>query len=177
MSSAKLAAASRVCAACVLVSGLLSTGHASIRPADPGEYSNQNITCEFPVKLTHDCSMWQGATRPIAFGNHRMSLAAGSDGRTILLSRVRPGPDHNGFRFRAKPVGRTRILQSMRAIQCIGDALEHEGIRLQRLQPVHRGHRVEGYFLEFSDNAYDYLKQFTVLESEHWLPDHDRKRR
>lgn len=167
----KSAAASRLYAACILMSGLVSTGHTSVRTFSPAEYSTQKITCEFPVKLTHDCSMWQGATRPIAFGNHRMSLAAGSNGRTILLSRVRPGPDHNGFRFRAKPRGRAHEIRSMRAVQCIGDALEHEGIRLQRMQPVHRGRRLEGYFLEFSDNAYDYLKQFTVLESEHWLPD------
>lgn len=142
----------------------------------PALYSSQKITCEFPVKLTRDCSMWQGATRPIAFGSHRMSLAADSDGRTILLSRVRPGPDHNGFRFRAKPRGKAHEIRSMRAIQCIGDALEHEGIRLQRMQPVHRGRKLEGYVLRFSDNAYDYLKQFTVLESEHWLPAHHKGR-
>jgi hypothetical protein len=48
--------------------------------------------------------------------------------------------------------------------------LEHEGIRLERMQTVRRGQKVVGYLLEFSDNAYDFLKQFTVLESEHWLP-------
>lgn len=170
------AAACRLHIVCALLLGLLSAGHASVRTFSPAEYSNQKITCEFPVKLTHDCSMWQGATRPIAFGDHRMSLAAGRDGRTILLSRVRPGPDHNGFRFRARPKGRAHEIRSMRAIRCIGDALEHEGIRLQRMQPVHRGRRLEGYFLEFSDNAYDYLKQFTVLESEHWLPDRPSNR-
>lgn len=171
MPNMKFAPARRLYPICVLAIGLVSTGHAAVSTSDPAVYSSQKITCEFPVKLTHDCSMWQGATRPIAFGSHRMSLAAGSDGRTILLSRVRPGPDHNGFRFRAKPRGKAHEIRSMRAIQCIGDALEHEGIRLQRLQPVHRGKKLEGYFLQFSDNAYDYLKQFTVLESEHWLPD------
>jgi hypothetical protein len=100
-----------------------------------------------------------------------MSLAAGSDGRTILLSRVRPGPDHNGYRFRAGPRGQIHRRRSLQAIQCIGDALKDEGIRLQRVEAVRRGQRTEAYFLEFSGNAYELLKQFTVLESEHWLPD------
>lgn len=147
-----------------------------MRVPTPAAYSSHRVTCEFPIKLTHDCSIWKGATRPIAFGDYRMTLAAGSDGKTILLSRVRPGPDHNGYRFRPGPKGKSAEKRSMRAIQCLGAALKHEGIRLERLQTVHRGRRVEAYFLEFSDNAYDYLKQFTVLESEHWLPKQNKGR-
>lgn len=147
-----------------------------MRVFSPAEYSSQRVTCEFPIKLTHDCSIWQGATRPIAFGDYRMTLAAGSNGKTILLSHLRRGPDHNGFRFRPRLKGKAKERRSIQAIQCIGAALEHEGIRLERLQTVRHGRRIAGYFLEFSDNAYDYLKQFTVLESEHWLPDHSKGR-
>lgn len=170
MPSVNSATLSRLLSGCILLTGLISNGHASVRVSRPAEYGSQRITCEFPVRLTHDCSVWQGATRPIAFGDYRMTLAAGSDGKTILLSRVRLGPDHNGYRFRPGPTSRLGQGQSLRAIQCIGAVLEHEGIRLERMQPVRRGRRVAGYFLEFSANAYDYLKQFTVLESEHWLP-------
>ena len=40
------------------------------------------------------------------------------------------------------------------------------------MRTMRRGRRVAGYFLEFSGNAYEFLKQFTVLESEYWLPGH-----
>ena len=155
---------------CMLVLGLAATGHTAVRPYSPDQYESRAISCEYPVRLTHDCSMWQGATRPIAFGSHRMSLAAGGDGRIIMLSQVRPGPDHNGYRFRRGPRDRHHENRSLQAIQCIGNTLEQEGIRLERIQTVRRGRRTQAYFLEFSGNAYDILKQFTVLESEHWLP-------
>jgi hypothetical protein len=136
----------------------------------PAELSHLKVTCEIPVRLTHDCSIWHGATRPIAFGAFRMTLAADRDGTTILLTQLRPRPDHNGSRFQ-RPSGRQAHLSRARAaIDEIGAALEDRGIRLQRVQPVRHGRGVAGYFLEFSDNAYDYLRQFTVLESEHWLP-------
>ena len=157
-------------ACCVLLAGLAAAAQASVRAYGPGEYTSHRITCDHPIKLTHDCSVWNGATRPIAFGAYRMTLAAGSDGKTILLSQIRPGPDHNGYRFRPGPTSRSSGKRTLRVIDCLRDALAQEGIRLERLQTVRKGHRVAAYYLEFSANAYDYLKQFTVLESEHWLP-------
>ena len=154
-----------------LLLGLLTTsGHSSVQPFDPIGHSGGRITCEFPFKFTHDCSPWHGATRPIAIGGFRMTLAADSEGRTILLSRVRQGPDHNGYRFRPHPSSRPGRQRSLRAVQCLSNALEQEGIRLERMQTVQRARKAVGYILEFSDNAYDFLRQFTVLESEHWLP-------
>ena len=111
--------------------------------------------------------MWRGATRPIAFGQYRMRVAASNGGRTVLMARLRPGPDHNRRAFHPSVSIRNA---GASAIRLIGSALEDQGIRLQRLQPVRRGQRIDGWFLEFSGNAYDYLKQFTVLESEYWLP-------
>ena len=67
-------------------------------------------------------------------------------------------------------------MRAIEAIDKIGMALGEQGIRLERVRPVHRGRRVTGYFLEFSANAYEYLRQFTVLESEHWLPKRRRAR-
>jgi hypothetical protein len=158
-------AALRLYATSILTIGTATAVDASIRPTSTADYSSRRVTCELPVKLTHDCSIWRGATRPIAFADYRMTLAADSAGRTILLSRLRPGPSHNGTAFRPRPGGR-----SEQAIRLIGSALENRGIRLQSMRPVQRDGRVQGYFLQFSDNAYDYLKQFTVLESEYWLP-------
>ena len=146
------------------------TAQASAQSHIPAGYSKDTFTCEYPFKLTRDCSVWQGPTRPIAIAGFRMSLAADSEGRTIMLSRMRQGPDHNGYRFRPHPASRTGKQRSLRAVECIGNVLEHEGIRLERMQTVRRGQKVIGYLLEFSENAYDFLKQFTVLESEHWLP-------
>jgi len=160
----------RTCLTGMLTFGLISTGHTSVRPYDFNQYESRAISCDYPVRLTHDCSSWRGATRPIAFGNHRMTLAAGEDGRTIMLSQVRPGPDHNGYRFRPGPRDRLHERRSLRAIRCIGNTLEHEGIRLERIHTVRHGRHTQAYLLEFSGNAYDILKQFTVLESEHWLP-------
>ena len=146
------------------------TAQASVRSHIPAGYGKDKFTCEYPFKLTRDCSVWQGPTRPIAIAGFRMSLAADSKGRAILLSQMRQGPDHNGYRFRPHPASRKGKQRSLRAVECIGNVLEHEGIRLERMQKVRRGQKVVGYLLEFSDNAYDFLKQFTVLESEHWLP-------
>ncbi len=154
-----------------LLLGLLSTGaYSSVHPYDPVGHGGHRVNCEFPFRFTHDCSPWQGATRPIAIGGFRMTLAADSKGQTILLSRVRQGPDHNGYRFRPHPSSKPGRKRSLRAVQCLSNVLEQAGIRLERMQAVQRGQRAVGYILEFSDNAYDFLKQFTVLESEHWLP-------
>ena len=135
-------------------------------PASP-TFVRGNITCERPVKLAYDCSIWRGATRPIAFGQYRMHVAAGNDGRTILVARLRPRPDHNRQAFQPSVSMRSA---GASAIRLIGSALEDQGIRLERLQPLTRGQHIDGWYLEFSGNAYDYLKQFTVLESEYWLP-------
>lgn len=176
MPIAKPAAPHRLCAACILLLGLSSGGQASLRAASPVDSAARTINCEFPVRLTRDCSAWQGATRPIAIGDYRMSLAADSQGRTVFVTRLRPGPDHNGSEFRRTPDRRWPQHSSSDAIRLIGAALEGHGIRLERSQPLRRGRRIHGYLLEFSDNAYDVLKAFTVLESEHWLPRQSRVR-
>lgn len=170
MSQLKPSTTGRYLLAICLLCALLPTSQASVRVLGPGAYSGDAMTCEAPVRLVHDCSVWRGATLPIAFGGFRMTLAADSDGRTILVSRVRRGPDHNGSRFRRMAGSKARLLHAAQAIDLIGAALQDRGIRLQRVQPLGHGRRVTGFFLEFSDNAYDYLRQFTVLESEHWLP-------
>jgi hypothetical protein len=157
----------RICATAIVMTLLGPPSVlASVQNLNPADYASHRVTCESPVRLTHDCSIWQGATRPIAFADYRMTLAAGSNGRTILISQLRHRPDHNGNAFRRQP----RRQAALEALRHIGSALEDQGIRLERMQAVRRGRRVAGYFLEFSDNAYDYLKKFTVLESEYWLP-------
>ncbi|MDJ0741254.1 MAG: hypothetical protein QNJ91_16175 [Gammaproteobacteria bacterium] len=154
----------------LLGTALLASPAATFAYAEPIAtpiFNAQRITCEAPVRLAHDCSIWSGATRPIAFGQYRMRLAAGDDGRTILVSQLRPGPDHNGQAFLepwSSPTTGTR------ALRLLGSALEDQGIRLQRLQALRQGRRIKAWVLEFSGNAYDYLKRFTVLESEYWLP-------
>ena len=161
---------SRIYVPALLLALAAPWAHASVQKHIPAAYSKDKVSCEYPFKLTRDCSVWQGPTRPIAIAGFRMSLAADREGHTILLSRMRQGPDHNGYRFRPHPASRTGKRRSLRAVECIGHVLEHEGIRLERVRTVRRGQKVIGYLLEFSDNAYDFLKQFTVLESEHWLP-------
>jgi len=164
----------RLYAASILLLGLTASSQASIR-ATSGAASH-TISCEFPVRLTRDCSIWQGATRPIAIGDYRMTLAADRRGRTVLVSRLRPGPDHNGAEFRRTPDRRWPQHSSRDALRLIGAALQDHGIRLERSQALRQGQRIQAYLLEFSDNAYEVLKQFTVLESEHWLPRRSRVR-
>lgn len=169
MPIATLRAVIRLYAASIVLLGLASTAQATVTASDPAQFSIRTITCEFPVRLTHDCSIWRGATRSVAFGDYRMTLAADSAGRTVLISQLRVAPSHNGPDFVAT-LGSSRKHSSADAIRRLETALADHGIRLERMQPVRRGRRVDGYFLEFSDNAYDFLKQFTVLESEQWLP-------
>ena len=146
---------------------LATNADAAVRPLSSDDYWLHHITCEQPFRLVQDCSIWHGATREIAFGEFHMNLAAAEDGRTLLLAGIRFAPDHNGAHFRAK--GKDRGERALRVIDEIDAELAQHGIRLQRLQPVRRGQRIAGYFLEFSDNAYAILKRFTVLESRHWL--------
>lgn len=161
------------CAAGVF-SALLAATDALAVPQRPGlmDYAGHRVTCQHPVRLTRDCSIWQGATRPIAFGDYRMTLAADDAGSTLLISQLRPGPDHNGHAFRG-PSARHGAAD---AIRRIGATLADNGIQLERMRTMRRGRRVAGYFLEFSGNAYEFLKQFTVLESEYWLPGRGRGR-
>lgn len=163
-------AACRLYAASILCLVLAPAGQASLRASGPAHLAADAISCEYPVRLTRDCSIWQGATRPIAIGDYRMSLAADRAGRTVLVTRLRPGPSHNGNEFRRGPDRRWLHHSSEEAIRLIGEALEDRGICLERAEPVRRGRRIQAYLLEFSDDAYEVLTQYTVLESEHWLP-------
>lgn len=151
---------------CALVLALPQTAAALVQAKPADAFHLRSLTCEAPVKLAHDCSIWQGATRPIAFGSYRMLLAADDAGSTILVSRIRLCPDHNDGAFVADDARSANAI-----IQELGDALEDRGIRLQRMQPVRDGRKIAAWFLEFSGDAYAYLKQRTVLESEYWLPD------
>lgn len=143
-------------------------GRAAIRPTQPGDLSHHRMTCEFPVRLTRDCSAWHGATRPIAVGEHRMTIAGDSGGRTLLVSRIRPAPDHNGHRFGTPSAQRHR--HATQAIEALRDLLDPHGVEIQRVSPITEEGRVVAYIVELSCSAYDYLKRFTVLEHEHWLP-------
>lgn len=154
----------------LLVVGLAAApaAQALIDAAAPGKLDMRRVTCEYPVRLTRDCSIWHGATRPIALGELRMSIAASRDGSVIYIDQVRQGPSHNGPGF-GRPLG-SRVKGRMgQIIHELEQTLSCHGISLQRLRPVTRGRKVHGYFVEFSDNAYELLMQYTVLESEHWL--------
>lgn len=158
---------------CLLLGSLLTAGispaPAQVRTLGPGTLANHAVTCERPVRLVHDCSVWQGALRPIALGDFRMTLAADREGTTLLLSRLRPRPDHNHNQFRTRS-GRDDPPLADQALERIAEALRARGVEVLRVQPVRSGRRVAAWFVECSDNAYEYLRQFTVLESEHWLP-------
>ncbi len=45
------------------------SSQATIRSVNADDYANRHVTCHHPVRLTRDCSIWQGPTRPIAFGD------------------------------------------------------------------------------------------------------------
>lgn len=147
----------------LLAAGLAGASHAIVQPAAATQYAARAITCEAPVRLTQDCSAWHGAARAVAFDRFRMALAADADGRTILVSRVHLRPNHNGAAFQARSLHHASVrMQS--AIDALQTALRHRGICLERVQAVRRGGRIDGYFLSFSADAYEYLKQFTVLD-------------
>lgn len=162
--------------ACTLTVGCLLTLLAGLTPplalaavevVAADRFGNHRMTCQAPVRLTQDCSIRQGPTRPIAVADYRMSIAADTDGRTILISQVRAGPDHNGRLF---ATGRDRHTVAIAAIRTLRRLLRAEGICLERWQKITRADQIEGYLLTFSDAAYPVLRQRTVLESEHWLP-------
>lgn len=153
---------------CVVAPVFAGKAHAAVQALATDELWLHRITCEQPYRLTQDCSIWHGAVREIAFGGYHMNLAAGPDGRTLLLAGIRHAPDHNGSAFRKR--GKDRGELALKVIDRIDAALAGHGIRLERLDPVRHGRRVAAYFLEFSDDAYAVLKQYTVLASHHWLP-------
>lgn len=152
----------------LLCTGLSTTASAAARALATDDYWLHRITCDYPFRLTRDCSIWHGATREIAFGDYRLNLAAAEDGRTLLVAGIRFAPDHNGTAFRDQRQDRGE--RALALIDQLDATLSQHGVRLERLLPVRRGRRIAGYFLAFSDDAYAILKDFTVLESHHWLP-------
>lgn len=152
------------------LAALPCVGLAALQTSNPWDYSSHRVSCDFPVRLSQDCSIWQGATRPIAIGDYRMSLAGGADGRTVLVTRLRARPMHN---LGALPDAALEVPRQPSVLEIadhIDQTLQAHGIRLENLQPVRRGGHIEGLYLVFSANAYDVLKRYTVLESEHWMP-------
>ncbi|MCB1723598.1 MAG: hypothetical protein KDJ39_07875 [Gammaproteobacteria bacterium] len=156
---------SAILLAALLVGIAPSHALANMQPVPASEFRLERLTCESPVRLTRDCSAWQGATRPILLGGYRMMMAADNDGSTVLVSRLKLCPDHNDSAF--VPASRRDVGNALRQL---GETLQRQGIELRRTQPVRDGRAVTAWFLEFSGNAYDYLKQFTVLGSEYWMP-------
>ncbi|MCB1790709.1 MAG: hypothetical protein KDJ27_15490 [Gammaproteobacteria bacterium] len=150
---------------CVLLIGAPQQAAANISTLGSGTFRLNQVTCEAPIRLSRDCSAWQGATRPIALAGYRMLLAADDGGSTVLISRLRLSPDHNDSVF--VPSERRMAVNALRELS---EALQQQGILLQKMQPVRQGRRTNAWYLEFSGDAYSYLKQFTVLESEYWLP-------
>lgn len=146
---------------------LASIGQAAVSPIEANRFSRHQMDCEEPIRLTRDCSVRKGATRPIALGDYRMDIAGDTEGRTILIDKIRAAPQHNGRLFQDS---RDRHEVAIAAIRTLRRRLLAEGVCLERWRPVTRAGRIEGYLLTFSDEIYAILEQHTVLESEHWLP-------
>lgn len=146
---------------------LASISGAAVHPIDADRFSGPKMSCHEPIRLTRDCSVREGATRPIALADYRMDIAGDTLGRTILIDAVRAAPNHNGQLFRGR---RDRHEVAIAAIRALRRLLYIEGICLERWRPVVRGARIEGYLLTFSDDGYSILQRHTVIESEHWLP-------
>jgi hypothetical protein len=153
---------------CLLSAGLVpSVTHAAVAVVTPDRYAQLRMTCATPLALTQDCSVRIGPTRPIAIDRFRMNIAAASDGRTVFISQVRSGPDHNLGEFAPSEDRRAEAVAAIRAVRQV---LQPEGVCLRRWETIRHGRRVRGYLLTFSDDAYALLREQTVLESEHWLP-------
>jgi hypothetical protein len=122
------------------------TASASLRPVQPDDFNNRSISCEVPVRLTRDCSIRQGANRRIVIDGLGMSLAADDDGDTLLITAPRP----------------------LEAVRRLTGRLRHRGICVQHVQPVRGSRGITGYYLQFSGNAYDYLRQYTTVDKSDW---------
>lgn len=96
-----------------------------------------------------------------------MNLAGTSDGRTLFITQVRYGPDHNGREFAPDA---DRHETGIAAIRAMRARLRRSGACLERWQPLQNAGLVRGYLVTFSDDVYSELRQLTLLESEHWLP-------
>ncbi len=143
---------------------------ASLRVSGAADWRSHRLTCQYPIQLAYDCSVWQGATRPIAVGRYRMHVAADRDGKTVLVMRLRVRPSHNGGEFAAGADSASNMPTSRDVVEYLGSTLARQGIRLERMREVLGNGRIDGFFLDFSSNAYDYLRGLTVLESEYWMP-------
>lgn len=162
------------CLATATTVGLLPTASlAAVERMTVYHVGNHRTTCDEPIRFSRDCSIRKGPIRPIAIGNFRMNIAADSNGHTLLISQIRYAPDHNGRLF----VGHDdRHTVAIAAIRELRRQLRRQGVCLERWQKVRRGGDVKGYRLTFSDEAYPFLQQLTVLESEHWLPQRASRR-
>ena len=99
-------------------------------------FGSRHMTCQAPVALTRDCSIRQGPTRPVAVAGFRMNVAGDAEGRTILIGRVRKGPDHNARLFTRTDKPHAIGIAAIRALRSM---LRAEGLCLERWQPGTRG--------------------------------------
>lgn len=143
------------------------TSLGAVEPIAHDRFARDQMTCRSPVPLTRDCSDRNGPTRPIALGTFRMNLAGTSDGRTLFITQVRHGPDHNGREFAPEA---DRHETAIAAIRALRTWLHRSGACLELWQPLRHAGRVRGYLMTFSDDVYSELQRLTLLESEHWLP-------
>jgi len=130
----------------LVLSAASLTAAAGVRTVQPDDFHNRSINCQVPVRLTRDCSIRQGANRRIVIDGLRMSVAADQDGDTLLITAAKP----------------------REAVRRLSGRLRHHGICVQHLQPVHGSRGLTGYYLQFSGNAYDYLRRYTTLDRSDW---------
>lgn len=148
------------------IATLLFTGRAmaAIQTIPPGSLNSRIITCEEPVRLSRDCSEWQGATRRILIDRYAMSVAANEAGDTLLITGIHPLNSGVGLSPRF-PLHRLKHQEIMAAgLQRLLESLQQRNIALQRITPVKNGNRLDGYFVRFQANAYDAATRYTFLQ-------------
>ncbi len=133
----------------------------------PSHYATHKVTCEQPVKLTRDCSIWRGATRQIRIAGYNMSVAADQQGQTLLVVNIHRQRNNAGLSMGFSFGGGSTKNRNNTLRQGIGhltSAIAQQGPELQRLVTMGHGHIEDGYFLHYTEDAYRHLEPYTVLQ-------------
>lgn len=147
--------------------GLLASQHANaaIASIPPAHYNSHSASCERPIKLTQDCSDWRGTMRSLVFNGYKMRVAANSSGNNVLLTSIRPAANNMMFSMSFSLSSKRNARKQLNpTVQQLVKELEVHGVVLENVVPMTRGRYVDGYYLSFSDNAYQHLKRYTVIE-------------
>lgn len=140
-------------------------GCATVEPVPEAIY-NGDVSfvtiCEFPCKLTQDCSFMAStkATRTVRIRGFDINIAASKAGNIIFVTDANIVSNRYKDRLLFRFGYPTHAKAANDSYYVVKDVLEKAGIQIAKVTPVTSFGRIDGYLLEVYGDGYSVLRKY-----------------